>query len=171
MEIWKVSLKALKVFWFFLMKIHYKKIPCLPLFLQFRGQKKSWCVYYQLLLSISSCYKQTMQKRWFISPNNSWFWSTPSPTPLESCICLTLTFLGVRALVDFAFFPLFLFTVDFLPFFSGVGERIVSDLPLAPRFLARSSGWILGRTPPLAIVTPFSNCKEKQRKGTRYRFS
>lgn len=84
------------------------------------------------------------------------------------CTCPVLTFLDVRALVDFAFFPLFLFTMDFLPFFSGAGERMVSDLPLAPRFLARSSGWILGRTPPLAIVTPLSNCKEKQCTGKQY---
>lgn len=44
-----------------------------------------------------------------------------------------------------------------LGFFSGAGERGVSSLPLAPLFLARSSGWMLGRTPPAAIVTPFSN--------------
>lgn len=87
------------------------------------------------------------------------------------CTCPVLTFLDVRALVDFAFFPLFLFTMDFLPFFSGAGERMVSDLPLAPRFLARSSGWILGRTPPLAIVTPLSNCKEKQCMEAYYRSS
>lgn len=87
------------------------------------------------------------------------------------CTCPVLTFLDVRALGDFAFFPLFLFTMDFLPFFSGAGERMVSDLPLAPRFLARSSGWILGRTPPLAIVTPLSNCKEKQCMEAYYRSS
>lgn len=46
-----------------------------------------------------------------------------------------------------------------LGFFSGAGERGVSSLPLAPLFLARSSGWMLGRTPPAAIVTPFSNWK------------
>lgn len=45
-----------------------------------------------------------------------------------------------------------------LGFFSGAGERGVSSFPLAPLFLARSSGWMLGRTPPAAIVTPFSNC-------------
>lgn len=87
------------------------------------------------------------------------------------CTCPVLTFLDVRALVDFAFFPLFLFTMDFLPFFSGAGERMVSALPLAPLFLARSSGWILGRTPPLAIVTPLSNCKDKQGMEENYRSS
>lgn len=113
-----------------------------------------------------------MQRHRFVPPDNfSWFWSKPSLTYPGSRTCLMLTFLGVRALLDFAFFPLFLLTMDFRPFFSGVGERIVSDLPLAPRFLARSSGWILGRTPPLAIVTPFSNCKEKQHKAAHYKFS
>ena len=68
-----------------------------------------------------------------------------------------LTFLDVRGLAAFDFFPPFFPDVAFLPLFSGGGERIVSDLPLVPRFLASSSGWILGRTPPLAMVTPFSS--------------
>ena len=68
-----------------------------------------------------------------------------------------LTFLDVRGLVALDFLPPFLPDAAFLPLFSGGGERIVSDLPLVPRFLASSSGWILGRTPPLAIVTPFSS--------------
>lgn len=81
-----------------------------------------------------------------------------------SCVVwvLLITFLGVRAFAAFAFFPVFLVPKDFLPLFSGEGERIVSGLLLAPRFLARSSGWILGRTPPLAMVTPFSNCRKRQ---------
>lgn len=82
-----------------------------------------------------------MQRHKLIPPNNhSWSGSDSSGTHPEPHICPKLTFLGVRALLDFAFFPLFLLTMDFLPFFSGAGERIVSDLPLAPRFLARSSG-------------------------------
>ena len=44
-----------------------------------------------------------------------------------------------------------------LGFFSGAGETGVSSLPLAPLFLASSSGWMLGRTPPAAMVTPFSS--------------
>lgn len=64
-------------------------------------------------------------------------------------------------------FPLVFFALIFLAavfltglgFFSGAGERGVSSLPLAPLFLASSSGWMLGRTPPAAIVTPFSNWK------------
>ena len=73
-----------------------------------------------------------------------------------------LTFLDVRGLAAFDFLPPFLPDVAFLPLFSGGGERIVSDLPLVPRFLASSSGWILGRTPPLAMVTPFSSWRERE---------
>lgn len=54
-----------------------------------------------------------------------------------------------------------------LGFFSGAGERGVSSLPLAPLFLARSSGWMLGRTPPAAIVTPFSNWKKSNTWSSR----
>lgn len=51
-----------------------------------------------------------------------------------------LTFLDVRGLAALDFLPPFLPDVAFLPLFSGGGERIVSDLPLVPRFLASSSG-------------------------------
>lgn len=80
-----------------------------------------------------------------------------SQTPTGPADTLWLTFLDARGLAALAFLPPFLPDVAFLPLFSGGGERIVSDLPLVPRFLASSSGWILGRTPPLAMVTPFSS--------------
>lgn len=68
------------------------------------------------------------------------------------------------------FFPLSFLVTDFLTglgFFSGAGETGVSSFPFAPLFFASSSGWMLGRTPPAAIVTPFSNWyrKTKVKKG------
>lgn len=51
-----------------------------------------------------------------------------------------LTFLDVRGLAALDFLPPFLPDAAFLPLFSGGGERMVSDLPLVPRFLASSSG-------------------------------
>lgn len=61
------------------------------------------------------------------------------------------------------FFPLFFLAMgllEVLGFFSGAGATggRHSSFPLAPLFLASSSGWMLGRTPPAAIVTPFSSC-------------
>lgn len=92
------------------------------------------------------------------------------PAPLKN----TITTAGVLTGSSTFAFPPDFFALIFLAavfltglgFFSGAGERGVSSLPLAPLFLARSSGWMLGRTPPAAIVTPFSNWKKRPHKVT-----
>lgn len=57
--------------------------------------------------------------------------------------------------------PVFFDTVFFcdgdLAFFAGGGVMMASSFPFDPRFFANSSGWILGNTPPLAMVTPFNS--------------
>lgn len=42
-------------------------------------------------------------------------------------------------------------------FVSDGGEMAASSLSLDPFFLANSSGWMLGKTPPAATVTPFNS--------------
>lgn len=57
--------------------------------------------------------------------------------------------------------PVFFDTVFFcdgdFAFFAGGGVMMASSFPFDPRFFASSSGWILGNTPPLAMVTPFNS--------------
>ena len=72
-----------------------------------------------------------------------------------------------------ALFPAAAFLADFLEadildfLMAGGGVMTASSLPFDPLFLASSSGWMLGKTPPAAMVTPFSSCRETVCEITR----
>lgn len=48
----------------------------------------------------------------------------------------------------------------------GGGVMTASSFPLEPLFLESSSGWMLGKTPPAATVTPFSSCTHTSQGST-----
>lgn len=49
----------------------------------------------------------------------------------------------------------------------GGGVMTASSFPLEPLFLESSSGWMLGKTPPAATVTPFSSCTHTSKNTTQ----
>ncbi len=59
-----------------------------------------------------------------------------------------------------------------LDFFVGGGVMTASSFALDPLFLEISSGWMLGKTPPAAMVTPLSNCtsvKQSQEQSLHHK--